>query len=483
MKPRHSLGPQLCFAAGEGQAGRPAPLPAPEPLHSSPGGPQPLGDPGPERPSPKISRRWLVLPFLIGALGGYTLYRQQERQMPATATGPVPTIEVTRGEMTRKLRVGGTISARRASAVVAPRLQGRRGGGGRFRLTLLTMAKPGSTVEKGAVVAEFDRQTQQQTIDDRHAEVVQAQAEIDKNAAELAIASETTRQQLRSARAEWDKAMLDLRTGEVRSRIEAEILKLNVEETEAAYRQLRKEVKLLETAHAAKRRALEIARDQKKIDETRARINTEKMVLRAGISGMVVMQTIFRGGGQFSQVQEGDEVNSGAFFMQIVDTSSMILNGQLNQVDSQGVRAGQRVEIRLDAYPDKVWAGRVTAVGAIAGAGGGGMRGPRSMTRAEFVRSVPVTFAIETRAAEIIPDLSGSADILLEAHSDVVTVPREAVHLDENGEELVFVRKPGGSNFEARSIETGAQNNVRTVVTAGLDAGEEVALRRSPVKL
>ena len=480
MKSRHPLGPQLCFAAGEGQGGRPAPLPAPEPLHSSPGGPQPLGDPGPERPSPKISRRWLV-PFLIGALGGYTLYRQQERQLPARMAGPVPTIEVARGEMTRKLRVGGTISARRASAIVAPRMRGRPGGG--RRLTLLTMAKPGSTVEKGAVVAEFDRETQQRTIDDRHAEVVQAQARIDKNAAELAIAMETTRQQLRSARAEWDKAMLDLRTGEVRSRIEAEILKLNVEETEAAYRQLQEEVKLLATAHAAKHRALEIERDQKKIDETRARVNTEKMVLRAGISGMVVMQTIYRGGGQFSQVQEGDEVNSGAFFMQIVDTSSMILNGQLNQVDSQGVRAGQRVEIRLDAYPDKVWPGRVTAVGAIAGASGGGRRGPRSMTRAEYVRSVPVTFTIETQAAEIIPDLSGSADILLEAHSDVVTVPREAVHWDDAGEEIVFVREPGGREFEARGIETGAQDNVTTVVTSGLDAGEEVALRRPPVKL
>ena len=472
MNPRHPLNAQISLASG---------LPV-DPTHPAPRGPQPLEDPGPRGSNPKISRRWLLIPFLLGALGGYMLYRQQERQTPARAAGPVPTIEVSRGEMTRKLRVGGTISARRSSAVVAPRMRGRPGGG-RSRLTLLTMAEPGSMVEKGAVVAEFDRESQQRTIDDRHAEVVQAQAQIDKNAAELAIAAETTRQQLRSARAEWDKAMLDLRTGEVRSRIEAAILKLNVEETEASYRQLQKEVKLLETAHAAQHRALEIERDQKKIDEERARVNTEKMVLRAGISGMVVMQTIFRGGGQFSQVQEGDEVNSGAFFMQIVDTSSMILNGQLNQVDSQAVRAGQRAEIRLDAYPDKVWSGRVTAVGAIAGAAGGGMRGPRSMTRAQYVRGVPVTFTIETGAAETIPDLSGSADVLLEQHGDVITVPREAVHRNEGGEEIVFVRKPGGSEFETRSIEIGAQDNVTTVVTAGLDVGEEIALRRPPVKL
>ena len=474
MNSQHPRGAQSSFAAG---------LPAqPEfPGTSAPGGPRPLADPDPSGPGSKISRRWLIIPFLIGALGGYTLYRQQERQTRAEARGPVPTVKVERGEMTRKLRVGGTVSARRSFAVVAPRLRGRRGSG-RFRLTLLSMAKPGSMVKKGDIVAEFDRQLQQQTIDDQHAEVVQAQADIDKNAAELAIAWETTQQELRSARAEWDKAMLDLRTGEVRSRIEAEILKLNVEETEAAFRQLQKEVKLLKVAQAAKRRSLEISRDQKKIDENRARINADKMVLRAGISGMVVMQTIFRGGGQFSQVQEGDEVNSGAFFMQIVDTSSMIVNGQLNQVDSQGVQVGQRAEIRLDAYPDKVWPGRVTAVAAIAG-GGGGMRGPRSMTRAEYVRSVPVTFAIEAQAPEISPDLSAGADVLLEEHSNVVTVPREAVQLDEGGEEIVFVRKPGDGDFEARSIETGARNNVTTVVTAGLDAGEEIALRRPPLKL
>ena len=105
------------------------------------------------------------------------------------------------------------------------------------------------------------------------------------------------------------------------------------------------------------------------------------------------------------------------------------------------------------------------------------------MTRAEYVRSVPVTFAIEAQTPEIIPDLSGSADVLLEEHSNVVTVPREAVQLDEGGEEIVFVRKPGDGDFEARSIETGARNNVTTVVTAGLDAGEEIALRRPPLKL
>lgn len=477
MTKPNSLNMQQAFAAGLPAAPLPAePGPADSPSPASP---------APEDPGPRISRRWLLLPFMIGAAAGYTLYQQQVGQsaQPGAVTS-VGTVTAVRGELRKMLRVGGTISAKSSAAVVAPRLRGRDGpGGGRGRgsMVLLSMAAPGELVQKGEVVAEFDRQSQLLRIDDQHALVIQAQAGIDKLRAELAILLETARQQLRMAKAEWGKAQLDLRTSEVRSEIEAEILALAVEETEAGYKQLQEEVKLLKSSQQAELRALEISKQQQVIKETRVRIDSEKMVLRAAISGMVVRQTVYRGGGQFSQVQDGDEVRSGTFFLQIVDPSGMVLHGDLNQVDSQAVRVGQRAEIRLDAYPDKVWPGRVTAVGAIAGGGGGGMRGPRGGGRANFVRNVPVALAIEAEAKEIIPDLSGSADILLEAYKDVVLAPKDAIQ-SEGDEQFIYVRAKGSREFIKQRVETGQSNSTHTAILSGVEEGDEIALR-PPVQI
>jgi len=472
---------QLAFAAGLSATPLPldpGPPDSPSPVSPEPQGPEPQRA-GPQRPGQKISRRWLLLPFLIGAAGGYMLYQQQAQQRAQPdSVSSAGTVKAVRGDLRKMLRVGGTISAENSAAVVAPRLRrrGGSGGSGRGSMVLLSMAPPGEFVEKGEIVAEFDRQSQLQSIDDQHALVVQAQANIDKLKAELSITFETARQQLRMAKAEWEKAQLDLGTAEVRSQIEAEILALAVKETEATYKQLQEEVKLLESSHAADLRALEITKRQQEIKETRAQIDSEKMVMRAAISGMVVRQTVFRGGGQFSQVQDGDEVRSGTFFLQIVDPAGMILNGDLNQVDSQAVRAGQRAEIRLDAYPDKVWPGRVTAVGAIAG-GGGGMRGLRGGGQTNFVRNVPVAFAIETEAKEIIPDLSGSADILLSAHEDVVLAPNGAIQSEGEDRRFVYVRAAGSGAFIKQLVETGQSNSTHTAILSGLEEGTEIALK------
>ena len=477
MTKPNSFNMQQAFAAG---------LPAtPLPVEPSPPDSPSPASPAPEGPRPRISRRWLLLPFMIGATVGYSLYQQQARRtaQPVSVVS-VGTVKAVRGDLRETLRVGGTVSAKNSAAVVAPRLRvrgGGPGGGGRGSMVLLSMASPGEIVQKGDVVAEFDRQSQLLRIDDQHALVVQAQANIDKLRAELAIALETARQQLRMAKAEWEKAQLDLRTAEVRSEIEAEILALAVEETEAAYKQLQEEVELLRSSQQAELRALEISKEQQVIKETRARIDSEKMVMRASISGMVVRQTIYRGSGQFSQVQNGDQVRSGSYFLQIVDPSGMVLNGDLNQVDSQAVRVGQRAEIRLDAYPDKVWPGRVTAVGAIAGGGGGGMRGPRGGGRTDFVRNVPVAIAIEAQSKEIIPDLSGSADILLEAHKNVVLAPKDAIH-SEGEEQFVYVRAEGSREFIKQRVETGQSNSTHTAILSGVEEGDEIALR-PPVQI
>jgi multidrug resistance efflux pump len=390
----------------------------------------------------------------------------------STASRGVPalrTARVVKGDLKQTIRVSGIVGAKSFAPIVSPQLRGRDSGAS--QMILVKLVAPGSRVKKGDVIAEFDRQWQLQRIDDQEAGVVQAEAAISKRKAELAIARESALQNLRMARAEMEKARLDLRTAEVRSAIDAEKLRLILEEATARYQQLQADVPLMEASHAAEIRALELARDEQRLDKERAVRNAERMLIRAPMDGAAVMQTTFRGN-QPGTVQEGDQVRSGSLFMQIVDPSTMVLNASVNQTESQRFRLGQEAQIRLDAYPAESWPGKLIAVGAMAGASIYGMR--RGGGRAEWVREIPVRFSIQAEDPRIIPDLSASADVLLAAEEDALIAPREAFEWSD-GKTYATVRNQEGQ-WERREVQLGLTNATHAVVREGLELGEEVAL-------
>jgi len=343
---------------------------------------------------------------------------------------------------------------------------GGGGGGGDFNLVLLQLAAPGSHVKKGQIVAEFDRQYQVNRLDDYKATVLQQDANIKKMTADLAVAKKAHDELVQSAKADWDKALLDLKTAEVRSAIEAEDLKLAVNEDEARYKQLVKEVALVDESQSAQIRTAQIERDQAKLELDRATLNVNRMVVKAPMDGIAVMQTIWRGG-DFGQVQLGDQIHPGQTFMQIVDPSSMVLMGNLNQVDAEEIRLGLKAVARLDAYTGAEFPARVVGVGAITKPG---------VWRPTYMREIAIRLKFEQVDARVIPDLSASADIVLAAEPHATIAPLAAVFRDSGPNAFVFLKTPSG--WQRREIAVGLQNHVAVAVRSGVSPGDVVAAER-----
>jgi hypothetical protein len=77
----------------------------------------------------------------------------------------------------------------------------------------------------------------------------------------------------------------------------------------------------------------------------------------------------------------------------------------------------------------------------------------------------------------VIPDLSASADVVLESAPQALIVPREAVFRDgPDGKPYVFVQQPSG--WEQREVSLGTSNFLATAVRSGLRAGEVIARER-----
>ena len=416
----------------------------------------------------------LVL-VLLGALG-FGLWSQRGSMFAtgaASEIGSIPTVQAEVKTFRHSLRTNGTVAAKRFAAIRSPRMRG--GNEGRRQQTLMKLAEAGVTVPAGTVVAEFENRWLEDHIDDQKSSLTQAESTVDKRRAEVMIEIETEQQSVRVAQANLDKAELDVRTVEVRSEIEAEKLKLAVEEMRAALEQITKEVALKQAVHEAELSSLEITVSKRELHVTRHLRDLEHLKAQTPVSGLIVMESLYRGSGQFEQVQVGDQVNAGTFFMRVVDLSKMVVNGIVNQVDSQRVRIGQKAEIRLDAYPSLVLPGTVTSISAMAGGSAGGMRWRSG--RDNYVRTVAVQIAIDGMDKRLIPDLSASADIVLTEEEGALVIPNAAIQ-HSGDKPIVMVRQ--GEKFVEREIEVGPRSGTEAIVLAGLEAGDEIAMKPVP---
>ncbi len=444
----------------------------------APAEPQPVVEPEP--PPPEAPRGLLLMPLVIGAMAGYTLF-DSEVLPTLGSVGGVETVEVARGTIERTIRVTGSIAARRSVAIRTPRIRGRGGGG---QLTLIELAAAGSRVSKGDVIAEFDRETYIRRLDDIETQVVQREASIKRTMANQSIDAIIEKQRLLDTKATLDKARLDVQASEVLSAIRIELAKMTVQQSEADLAELEGEVQLAEIARRSAMRAVEIEKEQTMIDLKRAEINLERLVIRAPIDGMIVMLSSSRGG-DVATTAKGDQVRSGTYFMQVVDTSAMVLEGSVNQVDSQTFRSGLPARVQLDAYPGASWPARLTSIGALASsaaAGGGGRGGFSRGGVTSFRRELSTTFSIDSDDSRIIPDLSASADVILESEGDVLLVPRAAIGR-QDGQAFAYARMAGTAEFSKRIVELGLVTDGQAAVRSGLSEGEEIAVIAAEVEL
>jgi HlyD family secretion protein len=430
---------------------------------------------------------------LLGAGAAYYL-----KQGPQTNTGgpggiySVQTVSVATGDLSATIRVNGTVAAERSASLLAPRILGSRGdfnrggdGGGRpgggggggggmaggggpggdFSLVLLTLGKAGSHVKVGDIVGQFDPQNQMQRLDDYKDSVIRLENSIKKMIANLAATKEAHDQSIRTAKADWDRAILDLKTVEVRSAIDAEKYKLAVEEAELKYKQLLAESALVDESQRAAIRSSELNREQSKIEMQRAQTNVERMTVKAPIDGILVMGNLVLNG-ELRQIREGDQVAAGQPFMSIVDPTSMVLDATVNQVDAERLRLGMRAGIRLDAYPDMALPGSLIGIGAMS---------KTSTFRASYVGEIPIRVKIDKLDPRVIPDLTGSAEIVLQSETATLVAPRSAV-FDDNGAPVVFIQKAEG--WEKKKVDLGLTSFTTVSIKSGVQKGDVLAIQR-----
>ena len=412
------------------------------------------------RPKRRFTALWVVLALIVVAGAAFYVYRGRAQAARAAAPASVKTVRVANGSAGPTLRLTGTTSARVYASVIAPLMRGPDAGRG---LLLRTVVKSGAQVKAGDVIAQIDTQAIKDHADDVQAMVQQADDAIKRRRADQSIELENWRQSIVAAKAIWDKAKLDYAARDIRTDVDRQILKLDMDEAEANYKNLLTGLELTQKKFASQLVLLESQKEQQVRHHARHVHDVQSFTIHAPINGLLVLNTIYRGG-DYGQVQEGDQLSPGQPFAKVVDIRTMQLDSSVNQSESQQVRIGQTARIHLDAFPQLEFNGKIASIGALGVSGG---------SSAYWVRRVPLQVVVEGSDPQLIPDLSASADLQIRAPQQGVLVPLEALALSPNGP-TVEVRE--GTGWKEVPVDVASRTNTLAVVTSGLHAGDEVAV-------
>lgn len=162
-------------------------------------------------------------------------------------------------------------------------------------------------------------------------------------------------------------------------------------------------------------------------------------------------------------IEEGALIRDGQEIFYLPDPSKMQVNAKVNDSKINKVKAGQRVEVRVDTAPETPIAGVVRRVSAFPL--------PRRYYQAPIEYEV---FVDITESSPLIREgLRGKVEIFVEQLDDVVMAPVSSLVLKGQETYFVIVKTPGGK-IEPRSVSIGSNNEKFAVITKGLSPGEEV---------
>jgi len=398
-------------------------------------------------------RRWLWISLLIVALGAAGATTWYALRRPPSASGPATAV-VARRDLSATVTATGTIKAMVGAEVkVGSRIPGR---------VEELAVQVGDRVKTGQVIARLEQ-------DDLRAAVERARADLAADEAKLLTVRNGARAQ------EIQTVEAAVRQAEA-NRLLAQV---NLERYEQLYQDGGIALQVVDTAARdydvasaqlrSAREQLSLTRDKYTAEDLQyaeAQVQQARAALRIAEAtlGYATITAPMRGVVASVSTQQGETVTSGSAaaqaptFVTIIDLNRLQVDAYVDETDIGKVRVGQEATFGVDAYPDKEFRGKVTAIY------------PKALIQQNVV-TYDVVIAIDNREGLLRPDMTTNTTITVAKREKVLAIPNQAVRR-ENGDRVVFVLD--GDRLVRRPVKTGWKDKTYTEILSGLKEGERV---------
>ena len=148
------------------------------------------------------------------------------------------------------------------------------------------------------------------------------------------------------------------------------------------------------------------------------------------------------------------------------DTSQVYVQGKVDEADIAHVYMAQPARIKVESFRDRVFNGKVTKIAPLG-------------VEKDNVTTFEVRVSIDNPGGELKANMTANAEILLNEHKNVLTVPENAVTYDN--QKNAFVDIPDRNQKEGLRkvpVTVGLSNGSVTEITGGLKEGDQVVLQQ-----
>jgi Cu(I)/Ag(I) efflux system membrane fusion protein len=173
------------------------------------------------------------------------------------------------------------------------------------------------------------------------------------------------------------------------------------------------------------------------------------LTFRSPVSGIVTEK----------KALQGMRFMPGEALYQVTDLSSVWVVADVFEQDIGLIKLGAKAKVRINAYPDKLFAGKVSYV---------------YPTLNAATRTVPVRVELANPGLLLKPAMFAQVELPVSAKGSVVTVPISAV-IDSGTRQIVLIEQ-GEGRFEPREVKLGARSDTHVEIIRGVKDGELVVV-------
>jgi len=387
------------------------------------------------------------------------------------ATGPdIPTARVSRGSLEMKVYTTGELRPSQSAMVVAPPVGGT--------LQIVQVVKSGTFVNQGDVVVEFDPSEQEFNLEQARSQLEEADQQITKMRADIAVRNAEDGVSLLTSQFDVKRADLHVKGNDLLGAIEARKNVLSLEEAKRRLEQMQRDIKSRESSNQADLAVQAVSRAKATLAMKLAQQNIDNMILRAPISGIVVLgqnldalmsggMVMISSGMDIPEFREGDQTYAGRTVAQIQDVAQMEILSKVTETDRGGLESGQVADMYVDSLPTMRFTAKIKSLA--------GMASSSSQTYSDMFsssKSFDTTFEFDPKGMKISPGVSARVEIRGTNLKDALSVPRQALFTTE-GKPVVYLKH--GQAWEAHPIQIKYLTESRAVIE-GIAEGTEVAL-------
>jgi hypothetical protein len=324
-------------------------------------------------------------------------------------------------------------------------------------IKITDMVPEGTEVKQGDYVATLDKTAFDNSLKDELERLTTYETNLEMKILDTAVTLSNLRDQIKNLRFTVEEAEITLQQSKYEPPTTIRQAEISLDQAKRSLSQAIRGYSLrVEQAKS------DMRTNKNNVNEQRQRVNDlqvvlSKFVIRAPSDGMIIYKRDRMGAKRKvgSSVSPWDNVVA-----TLPDMSSMISKTYVNEIDVSKVKPGQKVEIAVDAFPEKSYTGEVTSVANI------GEQLPNADAKV-----FEVVIDVNESDPILRPSMTTGNKIITKTIDNVIYIPLESVQAGPDSIPFVYLK-----SGKKQIVVLGESNENNVVVDQGLEAGVQIYL-------